>query len=179
MEKKQFTQPFKIPMQSEVARYMKEKKGWPETFCAYYAEKFWNFYTSNGWKVSGRAAMKNWQSAFCSNWQSIKFKEDVEMLNKCIANDNTISSKDKQPSVLNNWLTQHLKHWDKITDEMYAEMYDYMKPLKIIQLTDQQKKTAKAMGNIIAGKAYCVKTIFDQMITYNVRFNDRAEGAVR
>lgn len=71
---------FKIPLQSEIQAYMKAKKNWPDQFCAYYAERFWGFYASNGWKVSGRAAMRDWKAAFNSQWQHLKFKEDIEML---------------------------------------------------------------------------------------------------
>lgn len=74
---------FKIPLQTEIQVYIKEKKGWPESFCIYYAERFWNFYASNGWKVSGKTAMKNWQAAFNANWQNLKFKEDIDMLQRC------------------------------------------------------------------------------------------------
>lgn len=74
---------FKVPLQSEVAAYIKEKKGWPDQFCTYYAERFWSFYQSNGWKVSGRAAMKDWKAAFNSQWQNLKHKEDIEYLAKC------------------------------------------------------------------------------------------------
>src|SRR5882724_11869750 len=74
--------PFKIPLQSEVEKYIKEKKGWADEFVRYYADRFYNFYMSNGWKVSGRAQMKDWKAAFNSQWQNLKFKEDTEMFNK-------------------------------------------------------------------------------------------------
>ncbi len=73
---------FKIPLQSEVQVYMREKKGWPEQFCAWYAEKYWNHYTSNGWKVGGRAPMKSWQAAFNSQWQDLKTQDVKEMFLK-------------------------------------------------------------------------------------------------
>lgn len=76
-------QKFKIPLQTEIQVYMKERKGWPASFILYYAERFWNFYQSNGWKVSGRAPMKDWKAAFNSQWQTLKFKEDVDMFQRC------------------------------------------------------------------------------------------------
>lgn len=75
-------QKFKIPLQTEIQAYMRDKKGWPEQFCIYYAERFWGFYASNGWKVSGKAAMKDWKAAFNSQWQNLKFKEDIDMLQR-------------------------------------------------------------------------------------------------
>lgn len=157
-------------MQSEVAAYMKEKKGWPERFCSYYAERFWNHYQSNGWKVSGRAAMKDWKAAFNSQWQNLKFSEDVAMLTKCRANDGTINGVEKRGDVLNNWLNEYKRNWDKIPDEVLAKMYDYMKPLGVIKITEEQREIARKKPTIIVGKAYVVKTVFDEMITYGRQF---------
>lgn len=164
--------PFKIPLQSEVVVFIKEKSNWPQKFCEYYAEKFWSHYNSNGWKVSGKAAMKSWTSAFLCNWQQPRFKEDVDFLNKCIAEDPSIPSKEKQPSQLNWWLTQYTKHWDKITDQQLASMYDYMKERKVLKMTPEEKDQVKknCNGDVTKGKALCIKIIFNKMITNNEHF---------
>jgi len=165
--------PFKIPLQSEVIVYIKEKKSsWPQKFVDYYAEKFWNFYQSNGWKVSGRAAMKNWQAAFTANWQNLKFKEDIDFFNKCIQQEPTIPKTTRQNAFLNTCLSDHLKHWDKIQEKQYADIYDFMKENQMIKMTDQEKKDAKNFcnGDVIKGKALAVKSIFNRMINNNENF---------
>ena len=42
----------KIPLQSEIARFIEEKMGWPVEFCTYYSDRFWNHYQAQGWKLS-------------------------------------------------------------------------------------------------------------------------------
>jgi hypothetical protein len=169
---------FKIPMQSEVSKYIREKKNWPQKFCDHYAERFWNFYNSNGWKVSGRAAMKSWESAFNSNWQDLKYKNDIEFLNKCIAEDPTIPKDVKGNAYLNTCLSIYGKTWDKIEDSTLAVVYDYMKERRLILMTDPEKELAKrvAAGDVVKGKAKCIKIIFDRMITNNQIFlNDNIQ----
>jgi hypothetical protein len=82
----------KIPLQSEVAKYMNEKMGWDKDFCRYYADKFWNHYQAQGWKLSNGNSMKDWQAAFNSQWQTPKFKEDIDKLNE--------AKKSKTPNIL-------------------------------------------------------------------------------
>lgn len=162
---------FKIPLQSEVASYMKERKNWPMPFCVYYAERFWNFYQSNGWKVSGRALMKDWKAAFNSQWQSLKFPEDLSMLAKCI--NGAKPEPQKNGTTLNDALTFYYKYWDKITDDWYVPIYNLMKEKRLIVLTEDEKALAKKLGEkngVAAGKAYCVKAIFDKMRLYGRSF---------
>ncbi len=163
---------FKVPLQSEVSDFIKLKKNWPQKFCEYYAERFWNFYESNGWKVSGRALMKSWESAFYAQWQTLKFKEDIDFMNRCIVTDPTIPADKKGSSYMNTCLAEHVKHWDKIIDENYAKVYDYMKDHSLIKMTGEEKQKAirYADGNVIKGKALCVKIIFDRMVTHNEVF---------
>lgn len=76
---------FNKPTEEEVFqfinRYMQE---WPERFCRHMAAKFVNFYTSNGWKVSGRAAMKDFEACFKAQWKELKYREDKELLQTCL-----------------------------------------------------------------------------------------------
>lgn len=53
---------FSPPSQNEVVDFFKEKKANTEE-----AEKFFNHFESNGWKVGGKTPMKNWQAA-ANNW---------------------------------------------------------------------------------------------------------------
>jgi hypothetical protein len=53
---------FVIPFYQEIADYFKAKN-----HNELEAQKFFNHYESNGWKVGGRTPMKNWQAA-ANNW---------------------------------------------------------------------------------------------------------------
>lgn len=163
---------FKIPLQSEVEVYIKEKKGWPPKFCEYYAHRFWNFYQSNGWKVSGKAAMKDWKAAFNSQWQSLKFKEDVDFLNSCLAKDPQTPRETKEIAYLNDLINDYRTKWDKITESQLANVYDYLKERRLIKMTEQEKIDAKTFcnGDVMKGKALAVKMIFDRMITNHEYF---------
>lgn len=70
---------FKIPLQSEIAAYIQNKMNWPLAFCSYYADRFWNHYAASGWKLSNGNQIKSWQACFNSNWQTLKFHEDIKM----------------------------------------------------------------------------------------------------
>lgn len=162
----------KIPLQSEVSKYMKEKKEWPEKFCDYYAERFWNFYQSNGWKVSGRAAMKDWKAAFNSQWKVLKFKEDIDFLNSLTGKTNGRPPGDPTSNFLNDTLKDYRANYDTIPDERYAAIYDYLKEKKVLKMTPEQRNDAikYAGGDPMKGKKICIKMIFDSMITNGKNF---------
>ena len=63
---------FSPPSQNEVINFFKEKKATTED-----AEKFFNHFESNGWKVGGKTKMKDWQAA-ARNWikRSEEFKNE-------------------------------------------------------------------------------------------------------
>ncbi len=50
------------PRDEQITKYFAEKK-WPPLE----AEKFFNYYSSNGWLVGGKTPMKNWKAA-AQNW---------------------------------------------------------------------------------------------------------------
>lgn len=56
-EEKAELKKFVKPTVEEIAAYCKEKH-YPID-----PQAFWNYYESNGWKIGGRAAMKNWRAA--------------------------------------------------------------------------------------------------------------------
>jgi hypothetical protein len=62
---------FSPPSFDEVIEFFKEKKASTED-----AEKYFNHFESNGWKVGGKTKMKNWQAA-ARNWimRSGEFKK--------------------------------------------------------------------------------------------------------
>ena len=63
---------FSPPSLNEIIEFFKEKKATKED-----AEKFFNHFESNGWKVGGKTKMKNWNAA-ARNWikRSEEFKNE-------------------------------------------------------------------------------------------------------
>lgn len=47
---------------------LEKKLNWPAQKIDEKAEKFLAHYNSNGWKVGGKAPMRDWQAAVCSQW---------------------------------------------------------------------------------------------------------------
>jgi hypothetical protein len=135
---------FKIPLQTEVEMYMKEKKGWPDNFVKYYAEKFWNHYQASGWKLSSGNRIKDWKACFNSQWQQPKFKEDIERLNGFkpqsfnMSNGTTI----KEVRELDEILAIYTKHPTSVDFYSLGNYYEFMKrekllkPLTQIQIND-------------------------------------------
>jgi hypothetical protein len=165
---------FQVPTIEEIQEYLIEKKAeWPAKFIEYYSEKFWSFYQSNGWKVSGKAAMKDWRAAFTSQWQRPKFKEDIEFLNQCMKERKPAIVKDMNGNDrLNNLLLQYRQNFETVPDEKLVKVYDYLKEHKMIRLTPEEKKYIVAAygDNVEKGKAACVKTMFTNMINNGIRF---------
>lgn len=164
---------FKVPLQSEVAVYIKQKKNWPEEFVNYYTERFWSFYQSNGWKVSGKAAMKDWKAAFNSQWQVLKFKEDIEFFNKCKPVE-TISKKhsDQNLNYINEVMAEYKRSFENVKKETLAHIYDYLKSQKLLMLTKEQCQEVKEIYSerIMEGKAACVSITFQKMINQGKQF---------
>lgn len=165
--------PFAPPLQTEVSKYIKEKKNWPDSFIQYYTDRFWSFYQSNGWKVSGKAPMKDWKAAFCSQWQTLKFKEDIDFYNKCM-NEKKPVSQDKNIQYLNDVLLDYKVNYDKFPLERYEAIYDYLKEKRAIKLTKQEITDILeiAHGDVKKGKMFCIRTFFDKMINQNLNFSN-------
>lgn len=167
---------FKIPLQTEVALYMREKKGWPDEFCTHYAERFWNHYQSSGWKLSSGNLIKDWKACFNSQWQIVKYKEDIDLLNRCLSKQEKIAVKvmDKSNTAgyLDSVLAEYSKNYDKFPEERYVAIYDYLKERKAIRLTRQEIDDILqiAKGNQVKGKVVCVRTFFDKLITNGISF---------
>jgi hypothetical protein len=65
---------FKKPTMQEVIEYIREIQS------AIDAKEFIDYYTSNGWKIGGRAAMKDWK-ATVRQWEARRRKESAETAN--------------------------------------------------------------------------------------------------
>lgn len=175
---------FIIPTVDEIKQYLTEKKNeWPKKFICYYAEKFWNYYESVGWLISGRAKMKNWKAAFCNQWQNLRFPEDIDMLNNINRAEKTVKNRDfvvkntvyipepvkmdEQQTLefMDDVLGEYLKHPTMVSTERLAACYDWLKLKKLIRITLEQKEAAIKAGtlDIIKGKATIVQFVFIKM----------------
>lgn len=177
---------FKIPLQSEVQAYIQEKKGWPEKFCKYYAERFWNFYQSNGWKVSGKAPMKDWRAAFNGQWQTLKFTEDIAFLNACLKQNQEAKpmGQPSQPTVgqapgpttdgnlmyMDEVMAYYGANHFEVEEVRLASCYDTLKDYGLMRLTKEESNLIKETygADIIKGKSSCVKILFDKLITRGI-----------
>src|SRR3954463_15711871 len=74
---------FTPPTLEEVEAFMKTARPkWPIAFCEWYAQKFFYYYRSTGWKLSSNVPLKDWQAAFYSRWESLSTKEAQDTLTK-------------------------------------------------------------------------------------------------
>lgn len=159
----------KIPLQSEVAKFMQEKCGWPYEFCAHYADKFWNYYNAQGWKLSNGNAMKDWHSAFQAQWKTIKNKEDIDLLNGILAK----LEKQKTPEDrLNEILDLHKEGKYKPQRKEVVAIYEYLKSRGLMKLpTVSINEIVERCGNDKEyGKMLAVKYLLDKYNFENKRF---------
>lgn len=161
---------FSVPTVDQVKAYMKEKKGWPDKFIDYYAEKFWNTYEASGWRLSNGNKMKSWTAAFNAQWQDIRYQQDRDMLNECRKTHLTVVQ--TQNNYLNQLLTQYRKNFDSVSSEALVAAYDYLKENKLMKLSPDEKDLIKRTygNNVEKGKAACVITLFNNMINYGKHF---------
>jgi hypothetical protein len=163
---------FVVPLVEEVLLFMKEKKGWPDKFCKYYAEKFWNNYEASGWKLSNGNKMKSWQAAFNAQWQMPRYQCDIDLLKKCMENKPAIVREMGASGRLNEILSQYKQDFEKVPDDKLVKVYDYLKEHKMIKLSPDEKQFIKAAygDNPEKGKAACVKTMFTNMVNHGISF---------
>lgn len=152
---------FKIPLVSEISAYIRLKKGWPKEFCDYYAERFWNYYQSCGWKLSNGNPMKDWQAAFNSQWQNLKFKEDIDKWNSC--NKVEIKSSDSEIDKLNLFLDQYIKHPTFIGFSEFGKFYEFMKSNNLMKkFTKEEVDNIKSIyQDNYKCRCACVQITFD------------------
>lgn len=160
---------FSIPLQTAVAAYIKDKKGWPDEFCTYYAERFWNNYNASGWKLSNGNAMKSWQSCFTSQWQTLKYKEDIEFLNVCLAKKEPIKAGVNDGNIniqyANSVFEDYKKHPTDVPRERLTFLYDWLKENKLIKLSKEQIDIVRKnySSDILRGKAVSVELFFNNL----------------
>ena len=83
-----------VPVMEEVVQYFQE-----QNFPEIEANKFYNYFSSNGWLVGGKTPMKNWKAA-AKNWMlnSIKFNNNNNQSKTAIQPQNLNTSIDKDYS---------------------------------------------------------------------------------
>lgn len=159
---------FKVPLRSEVEKYIKDKTNWPDQFCNYYSEKFWDFYNSQGWKLSNGNQMKDWRSAFNANWQKPKYPEDIKMLKDLIEKHSPIKFVDYIDKILIAY-SRGLKP-DR---ESALKIYDWLKEHGMAKLSKEEIADIKTKcgEDITASRLWSVKYIFDKMVSNNLTFS--------
>lgn len=167
--------PFKAPAQEEVAEYMKTKKPeWPADFVMYYAERFWNHYQASGWKLSNGNAMKDWRAAFNANWQTLKFKEDIDKLAQSHANvvkqtstASPASKDDEIKAYINNLITAHAAGDKMKRIDVLVNVYDWLKKKGLIKLPKEvvDNIIIEAGNNRDHAKCMAVHKWFDKKIS--------------
>jgi hypothetical protein len=163
---------FVIPTIEEVSDYMKEKKSWPKGFCDWYAAKFWHSYNSCGWRLSaGRGGpVKNWNSCFLNNWQTLKYKEDLDMLLSLTPKPKSID--EDTLNYLNDALEEYRKD-PKMEKIRLAACYDWLKEHRLIKLSFAQRQEAieESRKDLMSGKALAVTFVFDHIVNNLLTFN--------
>lgn len=173
---------FKIPLQTEVATYMGQKKGWPPAFCDYYAEKFWNHYQASGWKLSNGNTMKDWMAAFNANWQTLKFKEDIDKLNTIQSqwNASVFAEKVKQGDVGDEWhqldleLEKYKKHPTYMPFDSFGKWYPLIANAKLLRKISPEEREELLKiyeGDIEKCKCAAVKMTFDSYAMTGLTFS--------
>lgn len=129
---------FKIPLQTEVEKYIREKMKWPEDFCKHYAERFWNHYQASGWKLSSGNKIKDWKACFNSQWQVPKFKEDLDRLystNGKPSLKQSVMALESTPEIaeLDKLLDRYYRHPTEVPFTSFGKHYAYMKAEKLLK----------------------------------------------
>lgn len=172
---------FKIPLQSEVENYVKEKMGWPDSFVKHYSEKFWNHYQASGWKLSSGNSIKDWKACFNSQWKVPKYKEDIELLYGKEKNNISVhtSVKPTPPKPVNmieeldQFLEKYTLHPTEIPFMEFCKYYDYMKQEKLIRpLTGQEVNRLMDIykGDKIKCRCACVQMTLDGYVNSGFTF---------
>lgn len=159
---------FKIPLQSEVSAYMRTKKGWPEKFCDYYAERFWNHYTASGWKLSNGNSIKDWKACFNAQWQILKFKEDIDFLNSSVGGLYRPQIEQKQSmndfERIDELLNRYLASPTSVPFDEFGKWYELMKEHRLLKsFTKEEVMSLQAVYNGDNKKCRCaaVQKTFD------------------
>lgn len=163
---------FTVPLQATVSAYIREKKGWPAKFCDHYADRFWNHYQAQGWRLSNNVPMKDWRAAFNSQWQRPKYEEDQQMLARLQEEERKAAEKETPEMYLNRCLVLHGKGAYKPPREEVLKIYDYLVETGRMKLTQEEVESIveRGKGSQSMCRMLAVRTIFDKMVTYQLRF---------
>jgi hypothetical protein len=163
---------FTVPLQATVSAYIREKKGWPQAFCDHYAERFWNHYQAQGWRLSNNVPMKDWRAAFNSQWQKPKYEEDQQLLARLQEEQRKAAEQDTPEKYLNRCLAAHAKGAYKPTRDEVLAVYDYLKKTGKMRLTHEEVESIQERGKGSQGmcRMLAVRTLFDKMVTYAMQF---------
>lgn len=162
----------KIPLQSEIAKYMSEKMGWNMDFCNYYADKFWNYYNAQGWKLSNGNSMKDWKSAFNAQWQKPRFQDDLEMLKKTTKKQDIMTMNEDAAIGMLDAVLLAYKNGFKPEREDALRIYDWLKQRRLIKLPKEivDDIRIKSGNNNDVAKLWALKYILDNLAKNNVTF---------
>ena len=163
---------FTIPLQSEVQKYMRDKMGWPDSFCEVYANKFWNFYQSKGWMV-GKVRMKDWKAAFNGQWQHVTDQGMAKLLAEETGKERAEkAAKMTMEERLNEILSQFAKCKYEPPKEHWQRIYEYLKGKGLMRLPKEQiEEIREAAGNSMErAREISVKTLFTNMINDGRKF---------
>lgn len=171
---------FKIPLQSEVEKYIKEKMSWPESFVKHYADKFWNHYQASGWKLSSGNSIKDWKACFNSQWKIPKFKEDIELLYGKQATGPKMEYKEvkamtptNEIEALDQLLNAYAQHPTTVPFDQFGKWYDYLKGKKLLRpFTAVEVDQLRKVYNGDNGKCRCavVQMTFDGYVNSGFTF---------
>jgi len=170
---------FIIPLQSAVSKYMKEKMHWPQEFCDHFADKFWNFYNSTGWKLNGNKKMKSWQSAFNNNWKDLRFAEDKQKLVNILKaleqrKQFELMTHDEFLLYIDGWLERY-KHEQRPSRELALKIYEELKRRGMAKLSTEKINMARVQGgnSVENCRMWALKYMLDEMIERGYSFTDR------
>lgn len=167
---------FAIPSIEDIQALMKEKKtDWPETFCEFYATKFWHHYNKQDWHLSaGKGGkMKVWQSAFYAQWQDLTHESDRKKLQTLQASETARQAKeigkgqvlvgDIGAEAVDGLLKEYLCHPTHISNDRLAACYGWIKDNMKPKLSREQTGIVKEMANtdMVKAKATVVGWVFE------------------
>jgi hypothetical protein len=161
-----------IPLQSTVASFMHEKMGWSMDFCNHYAERFWNHYQSQGWKLSNGNSMKDWRAAFTSQWKTPKQPEDKAFLEECKRKDAEKERESTPEQYLNKCLDLHKEGKYKPASVEVLDIYDWLKSRRLMSLFAHEVEyiVAQSGNSKTKSRMLAVRVLFDRMNAEGKRF---------
>jgi len=172
---------FEKPTIDQLKAHMMEKmKDWPEAFCEYYAEKFWNSYEKTGWRLSaGKGGpMKSWTAAFASNWKDLSYEIDRKKLAEAQAQEKArqarlIQREAKLPAtaveigaeLVDGLMSEYMAHPTLVTKDRLAACYEWIKKNLRVKLSKEQTQIVIgiAKDDEAKAKATVVEWVFEML----------------